>query len=68
MNLKNNSPCKNCAGRGFACWDRCKKYKDWKKEELDKRDKIMAKAKADFQYRDYHCKVIYKELKKKSPH
>ena len=68
MNLKNNSPCKNCTERGFACWDSCEKYQDWKKEELDKRHEIMAKVKADSQYISYHSKAIYRELKKKNPH
>lgn len=67
MSFKNN-PCKDCTERGFACWDSCEKYKNWKKEELDKKNKIIAKAKADSQYISYHSKAIYRELKKKNPH
>lgn len=35
------SPCKDCTERYEACWGKCEKYKEWKRDldELNKRRK-----------------------------
>lgn len=35
------SPCKDCADRHKACWDKCEKYKAWKSrlDEVNKKRK-----------------------------
>ena len=35
------SPCKGCSDRHEACWGKCEKYKEWKRDldELNKRRK-----------------------------
>ena len=68
MNLQNNAPCKGCVDRKLACWDKCEKYQNWKKDELDKRAKSFANAKGDLEYNNYHNQVVYKERRRQSPH
>ena len=35
------SPCKGCSDRHEACWGKCEKYKEWKRDldELNRRRK-----------------------------
>ena len=40
MSIK--APCKGCESRSAACWDKCEKYQEWKRQREAARDRDQA--------------------------
>ena len=58
--MRKKNPCMNCEDRHIACHDSCSRYKVWKEEVVEHREKIQ-KAKEDY----YGVRTIWSKTYRK---
>ena len=46
-----SNPCKDCTKRVVGCHSTCKDYKDWKEEQVKRRDTIFKNKRKEMYYR-----------------
>ena len=61
-------PCRNCTDRVVGCHSTCKKYKDWKKEDQERKDIIYKNKNKEKFYRSTATTKLHRKKRNMTSH
>ena len=62
------APCKNCTDRVVGCHSTCEKYKDWKKKDKERKQKIFESKMKSRYYRSTATTKVHQKKRKQTSH